>query len=223
MFLRTYLVLTISFLLSGCLSATQPIKFQETKLITESSYSKSYQGNGTVLLDINWGRWWGCGGYQNAQLIGLVFDKLPMPSLDNEASPALVILSPSRLMVDPVFINHAYSLEPGEYALSSFSIKVAKSITDIGFITANRNHLYKNGHPIGGTFTVNPDETVFIGNFYLDCTYSPTLWRYHSDGKEAFEKQVSEYRASFPYLDFSNVQFRLFETEHFGNEYELPQ
>ena len=64
---------------------------------------------------------------------------------------------------------------------------------------------------------------VCIGNFYLDCAYGPTLWRYYSDGKEAFEAQIQEYKNSFPFLDLSNVKFRLFQTKEFGIDYELPR
>lgn len=124
-------------------------------------------------------------------------------------------------MADPVFINYAYSLEPGEYAVSAFSIKVADSMSKVGFLTAQRDKLYAGGKPIGGTFTVKPGETVFIGNFYLDCAYGPTLWRYYSDGKEAFDAQVKEYAKRFPFLELNDVQFRLFKTKVFGNDYEL--
>jgi hypothetical protein len=219
----------IAIAVSGCagnmalIGTTQPIKFQETKPVTKDSYAKNKTANGVVLLDINWGRWWGCGGHENAQLIGLAFDKLPMPNTDNDAEPSLVIKSPSRLMVDPVFLNYAYSLEPGEYAISALSIKVADSGPKVGFLTAQRNDLYKDGRPIGGSFVVNPKETVFVGNFYLDCAYGPTLWRYHPDGKDAFEKQMVEYKNSFPFLDLDNVKFRLFKTKEFGYDYELAR
>jgi len=218
---QKYIIIAVSILMSACAGVTQPIKFEASKVVTEDAYLKTKDTNGIVLLDVNWGRWWGCGGYENAQLISLAFDKLPMSPISNEAEPALVLHSPSRLAVDPVFINYAYSLEPGEYAISAFSIKAAQSMSSIGFFTAQRDELYSAGKPVGGTFTVRPSEAVFIGNFYLDCAYGPTLWRYHSDGKEAFDDQVKEYAHRFPYLDLSNVQFRLFKTNEFGNDYEL--
>ena len=227
MITKRYLIGTVALLLSACagvtdlISTTQPIKFKETSGITKDSYLNNKSTNGVVLLDVNWGRWWGCGGYENAQLISLAFDKLPMMLMDNEAAPSLVLHTPSRLMVDPVFINYAYSLEPGEYAVSALSIKVAESVTKIGFLTAQRDKLYSEGLPIGGTFEVKPGEAVFIGNFYLDCTYDPMLWRYYSNGKEAFDAQVTEYEKRFPFLDLNNTQFRLFKTTIFGHDYEL--
>jgi len=144
-----------------------------------------------------------------------------MSTISNEAEPALVLHSPSRMAVDPVFLNYAYSLGPGEYAISAFSIKVADLMSKVGFLTAQREKLYSGGKPVGGLFTVKPGEAVFIGNFYLDCTYGPTLWRYHSDGKEAFDAQVKEYAKRFPFIELNNVQFRLLKTKEFGNDYEL--
>lgn len=221
MMTRKYILITASILLTACAGLTQPIKFKETNVVTEDSYLSSKTANGIILLDVNWGRRWGCGGHENAQLISLAFDRLPMSSVNNEVEPSLVLHTPSRIMVDPVFLNYAYSLEAGEYAISAFSIKVADSVSKVGFLTAQRENLYSGGKPVGGTFTVKPGEAVFIGNFYLDCTYGPTLWRYYSDGKEAFEAQVQEYAQTFPFLDLHDVQFRLFKTKEFGNDYEL--
>ena len=218
---RKYILIVISIVLSSCAGVTQPIKFQESNVVAEDSYLSNKATKGIVLLDVNWGRRWGCGGHENAQLISLAFDKLPMNPISNEAKPALVLHSPSRLMVDPDFSNYAYSLEPGRYAVSAFSIKVTDAMSKVGFLTAHRDKLYSGGKPIGGTFTVEAGEAVFIGNFYLDCSDGPTLWRYHSDGKEAFDAQVKEYAKSFPFLDLDEVQFRLFKTKEFGNDYEL--
>jgi hypothetical protein len=220
-FSRNVFWVVFALIMTGCTGVTQPIKFPESEVVTKDTYLNTQSTKGIALLDVNWGRRWGCGGYENAQLISLTFDKLPMSQLDNDAKPTLVLHSPSRLIVDPVFLNYAYSLEPGEYAISAISIKVAESSSKVGFLTARRETLYSEGKPVGGTFTIRPGEAVFIGNFYLDCTYAPTLWRYHSDGRAAFQSQIQEYEDSFPFLDLSNVQFRLFNTKEFGNDYEL--
>jgi len=222
MILIKYLLFLFVISLSGCalVTPTQPIKFNATDIISEEMYTQN-NNYGVVLLDVNWGRWWGCGDFENAQLISLAFDKLPLADSSNEAIPDLVLQSPSRINVDPKFINYAYSIPAGEYALSAVSIKAAKSVSDVGFFTAQRDKLFKSGKPTGGTFSIKQGEKVFIGNFYLDCTYGPTLWRYHSDGQEAFNKQIIEYQNTFPYLDLSNIEFRLFKTEVFGNNYEL--
>jgi hypothetical protein len=112
-------------------AGTQTIKFEATDIISQSTYLQNRDTNGVVLFDVNWGRYWGCGAHENAQLISIAFDKLPMESLANEAVPALVLHTPSHLFVDPVFLNYGFSLEPGEYAISAFSIKVADSVSQI--------------------------------------------------------------------------------------------
>jgi len=221
MITKKFFIVAVALVLSACAGVTQPIKFEGSNLVTKDFYLENKAKNGVVLLDVNWGRRWGCGGHENAQLISLAFDKLPMSTIDNEATPSLVLHSPSRLMVAPVFLNYAYSLEPGEYAISAISIKVADSISKVGFLTAQRDKLYSGGRPVGGTFVVKPGEAVFIGNFYLDCLHGPILWRYHSDGKEAFDDQVKEYENRFPFIELNDVKFRLFKTKEFGHDYEL--
>ncbi len=219
--IKKWQLIIMAFILSACVGVTQPIKFQGTNVITKDVHAQSSQTNGIVLLDINWGRWGGCGGHENAQLISLAFDRLPPLTLEKEAEPSLVIHSPSRLMVNPKFLNYAFMLEPGEYALSAFSIKVADSITKVGFLTLRRSQLFKDGKPIGGSFVVKPDETVFIGNFYLDCAYGPTLWRYYPEKQADFDAQLKEYKRSFPFLDLSDAKYRLFKTRKFGQDHEL--
>lgn len=220
--INKWMLTVVALTLTGC-GVTQPIDFKGTNVITRSVYTQSRASHGVVLLDINWGRWWGCGGPgKNAQLLTLAFDRLPPKSFENESEPSLVINSPSRLFVHPVFLNHAFSLEPGEYALSAVSIKVAEfRPTSVGYLAWQRSELYKDGKPMGGTFTVQPGETVFIGNFYLDCAYGPTLWRYYPEDREYFDKQIEEYRNKFPFLDLGDVKYRLFKTKHFGYDYEL--
>jgi hypothetical protein len=220
-FNRWLLIIILAFALVACAFVTQPITFQGTNVLTKDVYIQSHKTNGVVLLDINWGRWWSCGGHENAQLLTLAFDKLPARTLENEAEPSLVVQSPSRVMVDPVFLNYAFSLEPGEYALSTFSIKVADSVTKVGFLTAQRSELYEDGKPAGGSFTVKQGETVFIGNFYLGCKWGPTLWRYYPKDRDAFNKQIAMYKNSFPFLDLGDVKYRLFKTSVFGYDYEL--
>lgn len=207
--------------LAACV--TQPVNHNATAPISKSVYPQSKNNHAVVLLDVNWGRWWGCGERENAQLITLAFDKLPLKSHENKSKPDLVLQSPSRLMVDPVFDNYAYSIAPGEYALSAFSIKVADSPSKVGFLTAQRDILLKDGKTVGGTFFAKPGETVFIGSFYLDCMYGPTLWRYYPEGHEDFNKRLRAYKNKYPFIDTKNVTYRLFKTTKFGYDNELPQ
>lgn len=218
---KTGFLVVISAMLAACAGTTQPMKFGESVMLTRDSYLNSKLQNGVVLLDVNWNRWWGCGTHENAQLVSFAFDKLPLKSINNETEPTLVLQGPSRLTAEPGFLHYAYALEPGTYALSFFSIKVADSMSKIGFFTVPREKLFSEEEPLGGTFTVKPGEVVFIGNFYLDCAYGPILWRYHPVGEVGFKAQMDAFARQFPYLELDDARFRLFETKDFGNDYEL--
>jgi hypothetical protein len=74
---------------------------------------------------------------------------------------------------------------------------------------------------VGGTFTVNPGEIVYVGHFGLDCGAEPFLWRNYIDGRGDFERYVDGFREKFPYVKHVPVQFRLFSTQLFGNPYTL--
>jgi hypothetical protein len=130
---------------------------------------------------------------------------------------------PSRLTRSLRFLNYAFILPPGEYALSGVSIKVARSISEVGYLKAKRSDLIKDGKPDGGSFTVAAGEIVFIGNFFLDCQTGPMLWRYYPERQEDFQKQVAEYRAKFPFLEAERFRYRLFKTKYFGTDHELPK
>ena len=81
---------------------------------------------GAVILQINWGRYWKCGPYENAQLQRLAFRRLG----ENAESPSDKDweLSPSStLLVKPSFEPYVVLLNPGQYALSGFRFKVAAS------------------------------------------------------------------------------------------------
>jgi len=218
----TFPLLLLTIIISGCAGPTQPIKFKATRVLDKESFSQIKENEeGIVLLDVNWGRKWACGDYENAQLLTVAFDKLPFIEHSNEALPDLVLQSPSRLFVNSEFISYAYSIPAGEYAISAVSIKAASSVSDVGFFVFQRDELFKAGEPIGGTFSVNPGETVFIGNFFLDCTFSPMLWRYYPDSREAFKHQITDYQKGFPFIDLNDVTYRLFKTKEFGYNYEL--
>ncbi|MDC0598687.1 hypothetical protein OAP18_02450 [Gammaproteobacteria bacterium] len=208
--------------LTGSCTITQPILFPASAEVSETTYIEGRGLNGVVLLDVNWGRYWGCGSFENAQLLSLAFDKMPVIDYSNQAMPSLVLQSPSRLLAEPIYQTYAFSLPAGEFAISGVSIKVAESMSKVGYYTALRDKLFNiDGQPVGGTFEVNADEAVFIGSFYLDCTYEPILWRYYPNGREAFESHMEEYRSRYPFLDLNSIKFRLFETKEFGQSYEV--
>lgn len=214
------LILILSLILSAI--SVNADEYKPTKVVTKKYYLKNYLHEGVVLLDINWGRIWSCGGYENAQLVNINFSKYNNENYSFSKKPELSINTPSKAFSRKNFKNYAFMLPEGEYALHSFSIKVAQSIKNVGYLSLTPDQLLKDQKPLGGFFTIKKNESVFIGNFFLDCAYEPTLWRYHSDGIKAFEDQVSEYKNSFPFLNLDSVSFRLFKTTEFGHDYELP-
>lgn len=189
--------------------------------INKESYIANKEKLGVVLFDARWARQWNCGKYQNAQLVNFSFDKTPISEKPDDAPADIKVGTQSLLSVSPKFESYALLVPPGEYVLSGFKIKIAKSISDVGYWVAGRSHLIKNDKPIGGTFTVAAGETVYIGNFALDCYAGPTLWRYYADGQDGFKKQLSDYKTKYPFLDLTNVKFRLFKTKTIGRDYEL--
>jgi hypothetical protein len=167
---------------------------------------------------VNWGRKWGCGAYENAQIITFSFDKMPSGPRAKEAAADFVLTTPNRLLVDPKFISYAFLLDPGKYALSHTKVKAARSASDVGHFTADRSLLLKDGES-HGRFHVDAGETVYIGSFFLDCYQQPQLWRYYTI-KEEFPGQVDKYKKAYPFLDLNNVIYRLFETDVFGLPYK---
>ena len=121
---------------------------------------------GVLIIQVNWGRTWKCGQFENAQLQALTFTKSP---IDTPESVSLDLETPSKLSVDNKFLPYAFVIQPGEYVLTAFDVKVARSATDVTHITGSKDNLIKDGKPVGGTFTVNPGEIVYVGHFGLDC------------------------------------------------------
>jgi hypothetical protein len=189
--------------------------------LTRAGFEKAAGSKGVVLLAVRWDRWWNCGGFENAQLRSISFDKLPSSKSEHD-SPDVLLDDAPKLMTKPLFDNYALLVEPGEYGLSAFSVKVARTVNDVGTFNATRAELMEDGKSVGGSFSVGPGEIVYIGNFYLDCYEKPILWRYYSEGRDGFSKHMDEFAREFPFLNTGNAVYRLFATQSFGNPYELP-
>lgn len=190
---------------------------------TPEAYAKDAMTKGVVILDVNWGRKWQCGDFENAEIMSIGFDRLPIEAASSETPSVVLLDGPARLTKRSVFRDYAMLLEPGEYALTSFHIKVARSESDVGHLVANKSHLIEDGKPKGGTFSVKAGESVYIGNFFLDCYRQPIIWRYYTPGGDGFKKHMSEVRDKYPFVDPTKVQYRLFKTMEFGESYELPK
>jgi hypothetical protein len=175
---------------------------------------------GVLIIQVNWGRTWKCGQFENAQLQALTFTKSPV---DAPEPVSLDVETPSKLFVDNNFLPYAFVIPPGEYVLTAFDVKVARSVSDVAHITGSKDNLIKDGKPLGGTFTVNPGEIVYVGHFGLDCGAEPFLWRNYIEGREDFERYVNGFRKKFSFVTHVPVQYRLFSTQLLGNPYRLKE
>ena len=196
----TAIVVCSVVLALGAAKADAPIELDKDR------FDRSAGRHGVVLLEINWGRQWGCAGLDNAQLQALTFSKSP-------GEPTLALKTPSRLFVDDRYKAYALLIEPGEYFLTGLDVKVAKSVSDVGHLVAEGQNY--------GSFDVAAGEFVYIGHFGLDCTEDPIPWRYYIEGKEDFERYIAGFRERFPFVGDVPVEFRLFETDMFGASYSL--
>jgi len=175
---------------------------------------------GVLIIQVNWGRAWKCGQFENAQLQSLTFTKSP---IENSESIALDLEAPSKLFVDNKYLPYAFVIKPGEFVLTAFDVKVTRSMSDVAHIKGTKSRLIKNGKPVGGTFTVKPGEIVYIGHFGLDCGAEPFLWRSYIDGREDFEKYIGDFRQKFPFVKQVPAQYRLFSTQYFGYPFVLKE
>ena len=217
-------IIAATLLSLGAVSCTTVSNSKIANEATAQSYAESAAKKGVVILAVNWGRRWGCGNFENAQIVSFGFDRLPIQNASDNSRADLLLNAPGgRLFVDPVFLDYAVLVEPGEYALTSFDIMAARSTTDVGHFVATRSDLLENGKPKAGSFEVKAGEVVYIGNFWLDCQGQPTLWRYYTKGREGFKSHMAEVRQKYPFIDPNKVTFRLFRTKNLGSDYELPQ
>lgn len=220
-FHRSMIFPLLALLLASCASVQPSEEIGVSAEAKADVYAHSKDKLGLVLLDARWGRQWKCGKYENAQLLSFSFDKTPLSTRPDDGSADITIGTTSLLAASSKFESYALLVPPGEYVLSGFKIKVARSVSDVGYWVASRSHLIKDSKPVGGKFSVAPGEAVYIGNFALDCYENPSLWRYYSTGQDGFKQQLSDYKSKYPFLDLANVKFRLFETSTIGRPYEL--
>lgn len=211
-----FLAFALSPFLAG--AADSPLAVEAT----QRGYADKGGAKGLVVLSVNWGRKWGCGGFQNASLRELSFDRLPTARQKDDEMGDLVLEPPLRLASRPDITDYVFLVEPGEYALSFCSIKVGRSESDVGYLRCGRSQLISDGRALGGSFTVKAGESVYIGEFFLECTGRPTLWRYYEENRDSFRSKMAAVRRRYPFLEVDKVQFRLFSTKIFGRPYDLP-
>jgi hypothetical protein len=192
----------------------------ELNQLTKKNYADAGDQKAVVILYANWGRYWKCGGLENAQLQALQFSRI-QSSEAKSSDETISLVTPSKFLGKAPFVPYVLLIEPGEYAISGFDVKVARSKRDIGHLKGDEADLIKDNKPVGGSFTAGPGEIVYIGHFGLDCAQEPFLWRYYLDGKKEFEGFVAGFHQEFPFIQDKPVQFRLFSTTLFGQDYSL--
>ena len=187
--------------------------------LDQKTFEKYSDEKAIIILHINWGRMWGCAKVENAQLMEMSFTRINDSGAESPAS--LEFETPSKLSPKDGFRPYELVIDPGVYALSGFRVKVAKSVSDVGYLQANEDHLVKNGKPIGGSFEAGKGEIVYLGHIGLDCAVEPIPWRYYVEGKDQFKGYTAELAEYFPYLKGRKLMFRLLETTKFGQPYCL--
>lgn len=200
----------------GLMFLTAPIAVagERPTVLTASAFSST---KGTVFLLVNWGRVWGCKSFENAQLQGITFAKLPYSGAqDEELSLKLGSTLFAKILAKNQWVPYTYVVDPGEYALVAFDLKVAKSTTDIRHLRPVAADFIKDNKPVAGTFRVAAGEIVYIGHFGVDCTTpDPIPWRYFSVRSE-FASDVAEFRKEYPFTKEVPIQYRLFFTNMIG-------
>lgn len=209
-----YIMMKALFLFPLCFLASSLLAAPAVEVSTDSYKSVEAGEKGVVLLDVYWNRVWRCGKFENAQLRRLVFEKAPLAQAA-QADHQLELDNPSDLTPPRNFVPYALVVEPGEYHLTEFAVKFARSVSDVGVYSAGRAALVAEGRSQAGTFDVSAGEVVYIGNFAVDCYRDPIPWRYYTESKD-FAGHVAQYRKKYPFLDTANVRYRLLKTRLIG-------
>ncbi len=190
--------------------------------LNEENYTELKDTMGVVLVSVNWGRKWKCANYENAQLEKLKFQLIPINNDEDTEFSVISLISPSRLFVDNKFLTYAFIVKPGKYAFTEFSLKVARSSSDVGYIKAGSDKLIISDEPAGGYINVEKSGVIYIGHFFIDCYKQPIPWRYYPEGRADFNNFIKKAKKQFGFLSEANINFSLFKTNMFGSTYDLP-
>lgn len=172
--------------------------------LNKKNYQNAKDEKAVVIYGANWGRQWGCAGLDNAQLQNITFSNV------NNKADDITLTIPSKLLSEDISKPHAIIVNPGEYALSGFDIRIGRAMNQVDHIKWT-----DDGNSNGGSFKVNAGEVVYIGDFGLDCTKKPILWRYYIQ-KNDFDRFVSQFKKEYKFIANKEVIYRLFQTNMFG-------
>lgn len=181
--------------------------FADYDKLTRTNYEEYKNEKAVVLYGVNWGRRWGCAGFENAQSQNLTFTRIN-PTSGALGGDEIVLNNPAILFSKNISQFYAIIIEPGEYALTEYDIKIARSVNDVRHI--------KVKNLMGGTFTVAAGEIVYIGDFGLDCVGAePIPWRYYIQ-KDDFDSYVAGFKEKYKFIGDKQIIYRLFRTNNFG-------
>jgi hypothetical protein len=188
--------------------------------LSEKTFRQAREHQGFIILEVNWGRRWNCGEYENVQLQRLTFSRFEDGIVMTDR-PSLDLKTPSKLFVKDEFTPYALVVEPGTWALTGFDMITAGPGLDVGHIIGNVDNLIVQGEPVGGSFTIAADEIIYLGHFSRDCDQGPIPWRYYLTDREEFVRYVARFREWYPFATGTAVEYRLFVTENLGRQFAL--
>lgn len=208
--------------IASCLAASSAWAGDAPVPFSAAAYAQAAATKGVVLVSVNWGRKWKCGAFENARLDAIAFDRVGSPKQGADAKPDFMLEDSSLLPATSRFVNLAYIVEPGHYALSGFRIKVAKSVAEVGTLEASRADLIKDGKSTAGDFNVAAGELIYIGHFFVDCVRDPIPWRFYPGSADDFRQYLEGVSKEFEALPTDQVKFRLLNTKTLGEPFSLP-
>ncbi|MDH3432135.1 MAG: hypothetical protein OEQ14_19230 [Gammaproteobacteria bacterium] len=211
---RTVCTMTLLSILAQAAHAENPAK------LSEETFRQALGQQGFIILEVNWGRHWNCGEYENVQLQRLTFSRFEEGAVITNL-PSLDLKTPSKLFVKDEFTPYALAVEPGTWALTGFDVKTARPGLDVGHAIGNADNLIAQGKPVGGTFTIAAGEIIYLGHFSRDCDQGPIPWRYYLTDREDFVRYVARFREWYPFAAGIAVEYRLFATENLGRQFAL--
>lgn len=194
--------------------AEEPVK------LSDKTFREAFGQQGLIILEVNWGRHWNCGEYENVQLQRLSFSRYENGAVITDV-PSLDLSTPSKLFVEDEFTPYALLVEPGTWALTGFDVKTARAGLDVGHVIGDVDNLIAHGAPVGGTFTIAAGEIIYLGHFSRDCDQGPIPWRYYLTDREEFVRYVARFREWYPFAAGAAVEYRLFATENLGRQFAL--
>jgi len=185
---------------------------------TTAAYESVANQKAVVLISVNVNRRWRCGQFENAQLQALGFDRAGAEKAASDKAD--LVIEDGALPARKGFVDLALIVDPGEYLLSSYRIKAARSVSEVGYFAGERATLVADGKSKAGTFSARAGEVVYVGHFSLDCAEAPIPWRYYLADKDDYAKYLKMVAREYPGFPTEQAKFRLFETTTMGNPYQ---